>query len=309
MKKMKKGVAILFLILTVFSFNGNTYGAINDTYQKGATVVEDDLETKVKDSVILNALGSFVYWVASAVENLVGKAFKGLTGTEMFPWADRVLFNAVPMLDINIFNPAPASLFKTSGENSTVTPIAKIIRRTYFTVLSISVAFLTIVVGIAATKLALTSIASEKAKYKEAVTKWLFSIILIFLMHNVISFIFWVNEEMVKVASSLIDNAVLEGNLSLLQEALDIPNEQMLNIFKKANKSNISGVTKEETQYLEDNSDVGIMFLKNSDYKSSILFDALSSPSGWTEFWTGNGKDTLRALVKDIKIIKRRDYF
>ena len=297
---LKKSFVAMFLILILFSVSGNIFGAINTTYQNGKTVIEDDLNTKAKDSVILDALGPFVYWVASAVENLVGKAFKGLTGTEMFPWADRVLFNTLPMLDINIFNPADASMFKTKA--GTTTPLAKIVRNTYFTVLTLSVAFLTVVVGIAATKLALSSIASEKAKYKEAVTKWMFSIVLIFLMHNVVSFIFWVNEQMVVVASGLVNETLLNANLSLLQEALNMPDQQMLEIFKKANKSNVEA-TKEETQYVSDHPEVAAKFIKSSNYNDSILFDALAKPNWFTEMTTGNGKDSLRALVRDMKII------
>ena len=297
---LKKSFVVIFLILILFSVNGNIFGAINTKYQNGNTVVEDDLNTKAKDSVILDALAPFVYWIGSAVENLVGKAFKGLTGTEMFPWADRVLFNTLPMLDINIFNPANASMFKT--KSGTVTPLATIVRNTYFTVLTISVAFLAIVVGIAATKLALSSIASEKAKYKEAITQWLFSIVLIFLMHNLVSFIFWVNEQMVIVASGLVNESILSGNLNLLQEAINMSDEQMLEMFKNANKSNVNS-TKEETQYISDNPELAAKFINSDSYGDAILFDALAKPNWFKEMTTGNGKDSLQALVRDMKII------
>lgn len=296
----KKCFVVLFLILILFSVNGSIFGAINTTYQSSKTVEEDDLNQRAKDSEILDALGPFVYWIASAVENLVGKAFKGITGSEMFPWADRVLFNTLPILDINIFNPSEASMFKSKG--GSVTPIARIIRNTYFTILTISVAFLAIVVGIAATKLALSSIASEKAKYKEAVTKWLFSIILIFLMHNVVSFIFWVNEQMVIVASSLVNKSLLDTDFDLLKQAIGLSDQKMLEIFKKANKSNVNA-TKEETQYVSDHSELAIKFIKNKDYNEAILFNALGSPNWLTEMFTGNGKDSLQSLVRDMKII------
>ena len=205
-KVLKISCVILFITLIMFSFTSNTINAaINQTYTEATSKTKTDdtqLDEKVKSTVVLDALASFVYAVASIVENLVGQVFKSLTGSTDFPWADKIIFNSIPLLDINFFNASEGSFFKSSGGEDTV--LAKVVRNTYFSVLAIVIAFLTIVVAIAATKMALSTLATEKAKYKEAVTKWLFSITLIFLMHNLMSFIFFVNEGLVEVASSIL---------------------------------------------------------------------------------------------------------
>ena len=303
---MKKVVVIIFLMLTIFSSGNSVFAAINESYQPTQGVMDDDIDTKVKDSVVIDALATFAYSIGSITENLVGKAFNGLTGNNIFPWADRILFNAIPMLDVNIFNPSEASLFKT--KEGDVTPLAKIVRNTYFTILTLAVAFLTIVVGIAAVKLAISSIASEKAKYKEAIVKWMFSVVLIFLMHNAISFILWMNEQMVVVASSLLNESLLDANLALLNESLTIDNAKALENFLEANKSNV-GLSDDEADYIKQNADIAYRLTNNGNYREAVLFDAFGDASHenrnwWKELFTGNGKQSIYALKADIEFIK-----
>lgn len=203
-RKLKIICAILFIMIIIFPvFTNPVNAAINKNYGNEKTkTLDPQLNKKVKQSAILDALGIFIYSVASIVENLVGNIFSSVSGDTDFPWADRIIFNTIPILDVNFFNAAEGSFYKTSSGQDTF--MANIIRKTYFSVLSICIAFLTIIVAIAATKMALSALASEKAKYKEALTKWLFSIVLIFLMHNLMSFIFFVNEAMVEAASQIL---------------------------------------------------------------------------------------------------------
>lgn len=236
----KKGLkiicAIFFIMIVTFPlFTNVVNAAINKNYSNESGVTtktntnDGKLDKKLGESVIAEALGSFVMSIASLVEKIVGDVFKSITGDTDFPWADRVIFNAIPMLDVNFFNPAKDSFFyaKEDGGDYQTTVIGTMVRNTYFTVLSICVAFLTIIVAIAATKMALSAIASEKAKYKEAITKWLFSIVLIFLMHNLMSFIFFVNEAIVEVASQILVQSFKESeskiaeNMEKLNQELD----------------------------------------------------------------------------------------
>lgn len=311
MANKKRFTVVIFLMLIMFSCVNPIFAAINESYQPTQGVMDDDIDTKVKDSVVIDALATFAYSIGSIVENLVGKAFTGLTGSNIFPWADRILFNAIPMLDVNIFNPAPSSLFKTKAGD--VTPLAKIVRNTYFTILTLSVAFLTIVVGIAAVRLAISSIASEKAKYKEAITKWMFSIVLIFLMHNAISFILWMNEQMVVVASTLLNESLLDANVALLNESLTIDNEKAFENFWKANETGwVNGIDDATLQsyktLLENNKEVLYYFMNSEKYHQSVLFDSYSDSShsfrNWVQqFSNANGVQSIIALRNDVAFI------
>ena len=222
-KGLKLSLAIVFLVLVVFGFSSNTistsYAAINSSYSEYYSDSDPDniMDKKIKDSTIIEALAQFLNAISSLVENTITNLFESLTGEPSFPWADRIIFNAVSLLDVNFFNPSNGSFFKQADDD---TPVAKIVRSTYFTVLAICIAFLTIVVAIAAVRMALTALASEKAKYKEAITKWMFSIILIFLMHNLMAFIFYVNEGLVEVASSILVKSLDNYNGSALNDLL-----------------------------------------------------------------------------------------
>ena len=311
-KHTQKMVVVFLILIIIFSFSNPVFAYINEDYYKNSPVSDGDIDSKINDSVVIDALATFVNALASMVENLVGKAFEGLTGVNTFPWADRILFNAIPMLDVNIFNPYHSSLFKTSvgddGSGGEYTPLAEIVRDTYFTILTIAVAFLTIVVGVAAAKLALTSIASEKAKYKEAITKWMLSIVLLFLIHNLMSFVFWTNEKMVEVASKLLSGRIEQANLDLLLEITNIDNAKALENFLEANKSNID-LTEDEANYLKNNSDITYELMNDADYQDTILFDAFADAShtnrNWfKELFTGNGKQSVYALKRDVELLK-----
>ena len=193
-----------------------------------------------------------------------------LLGSTDFPWADRIIFNSIPLLDVNFFNASNGSFFV---QNNSETPVAKIVRNVYFTVLSICVAFLTIIVAIAATKMALTALASEKAKYKEAITKWLFSIVLIFLMHNLMSFIFFVNEGMVEVASGILIKTLNDYNSDNIKKALasKLDSDTIVENFISANDSIF--VDNSEKEYLnsEENKEMAAVLLSNENFIKKCL--------------------------------------
>ena len=237
-KKTKIAVCTLFITLILFSVTGNIFAQVNQNYGNLTPVQDDDLDSKVTNSVLANAVGALVYALASLAESIVGGVFEKVTGDPTFPWADRVIFNAVPFLDINFFNPSSGSLFlsnEASGSNvingntttiNNATMLARIVRNIYFTMLTLAIGLLSVVVGAMAIKLAISTIASEKAKYKEAITNWLFAIIMIFTVHFAMSFIFFVNEKMVEVASSLVSDELKDKYLSA-----DVPGENVEKIY------------------------------------------------------------------------------
>ena len=298
-KILKFGSVAFLILLVLFSSFGNTINSINaqinQTYNKatGGMSATDDPNTdnQIKESKISDALGQFVLGIASLVEKLIGYVFRSVTGTADFPWADRVIFNAVPLLDVNFFAPSDNSFFLKGGND---TQIAKIIRNTYFTILSICLAFLTIVVAIAAVRMSLTALANEKAKYKEAITKWLFSIVLIFLMHNLISFIFFVNEAMVEAASNILITSLNEYRdqdsaiRKTLEEQLD--DETMVKNFIAGNEGIFTN-TKEAEDYLLENVEVSAYLLRNKTFREVILKYA-SDDSAWDAF-----KNTFKRFI------------
>ncbi len=280
-KALKICFVCVFIVLTLFSISGSSintiFAATNSSYGTSSSSSNDvNLDKKVNDNPVTGALASFVYSIASIVENMVGSMFSALSGDGEFPWADRIIFNSVPLLDINFFNPSEGSFFNDKDGNQT--PISKMVKNTYFTVLAITIAFLTIVVAIAAIRMALSTLATEKAKYKEAITKWMFSITLIFLMHNLMSFIFFLNEGLVEVASGILSDRFNdpEYDMEKIRKNLrgELSDEDRVKNFTEMNDFEMFGDEKEQAkQYLldPDNVEMASRLLQNQTFKEVAL--------------------------------------
>lgn len=204
MKKKKKIYLVLIFLFLIFTGIGvNTYAAVNSHYVEDSINTPGDTgEKSLLYDKLLNLLGHAFYGIGRAIQFLVTAVVKLLSSINQFPWADKVIFNGVSLLDVNFINPAKNSLFMDNS--SKLTTIGTTVRNVYFTGLSISLGFLGIIVAVMAIRLAISSIGSEKAKYKEAIVHWATAIILIFGMHYLISFVFYINEQMVEVASNIV---------------------------------------------------------------------------------------------------------
>ena len=201
-KSIVKITCIVMLSIIIFSYTlNNIYGITNSLYgtDENATI---DLSKSASKSKLFTALGMFVYAIAGFVEKIVAKIFSMITGSRIFPWADGIIFNTIAFLDVNFISPELGSLFVNGSGNDTI--IGVVIKRLYYTVYSLSVALLGIVVAVIAIKLAISSIADEKARYKSALKKWGITLLLTFTVHYLISFVFYLNEKLVEVASNIL---------------------------------------------------------------------------------------------------------
>lgn len=185
-------------MFVAFIFNATSVSAaINKTYSATDPVSDSSLEEAFEESTLLEALAKLIYALGQFFEWILGIIFKLLTGSSDFPWADKIVFNAVPLLDVNFINPDLESFV---GQPD----IQGILKNLYATVLAIAVSFFGIVVMITAIKLVISTIASEKAKYKQAIVDWATGLVMLFCMHFFISFIFYLNEQLVIVASKFV---------------------------------------------------------------------------------------------------------
>lgn len=231
----KKNIAIFLLVLTFLNFltpSIQTMAAVNTDYYDMESGSEDFEGTIDSSSILLRWTGEIVYTLAFGVETLGANIVKAFTGKEFFPWADKIVFNAIPILDINFINPAPGSLMKDASGNETT--IGKILRNIYFTSLSIAIGFLSIVIAISGIRLAVASIAADKAKYKEAIVHWLICLVLIFGLHYLLSFTFYLNEKLVQAASNIANDALSTASDSVvnnLKLQADEDNEAIVESF------------------------------------------------------------------------------
>lgn len=199
MKDRKIVVKVIFtvLIAVILTVNfGNIYGEINTSYAEGAQhVTGQDVINSAEDNILLSPISYLVYFVGILGEWLLTGVSMLTTGSKTVPWADLIVFNAVPVLDINFINPSSGTLMEKY--------LSGVVQNIYFTVLSLAIAFFGLVVLVMAIKILTSAIAADKAKYKEAIMNWVIGIALLFTIHYLISFIFYLNESMVRVASSI----------------------------------------------------------------------------------------------------------
>ena len=240
----KKKIAIIFIVILCLNFFiPNVYALINENYNGGST--HDYKEDTVANSM-LNVFSEIVmpiiYPFFLALENIVKKIIYIFSGTYQFPWADKIIFNRLEFLDVNFINPSPNSLFRDSGGSFTI--LGNIVRNVYFTILSICLAFLGIAVAVNAIKLMFSTIAGEKAKYKQMINSTILTIVLIFGMHYVISFVFYINEQLTYVASQMSYNILNEDQIEDAEEKLesaeDLDNEKLVeNFWKDCNHTSL----------------------------------------------------------------------
>lgn len=212
-KKLGKLILSVFIVILCFNIFSNTiYAAINQSYKTTTNADASKLDEDMNDDeTFLSMTAQVVYIITSGIEWVVSKLVGIFTTTDKFPWADKIIFNAVPMLDVNFINPSSYSLFERSEGTSTA--IAEILKNLYYTVFTIGVSFFGVCVGIIALKLIFASIASQKNKYQKALFEVFKSLILLFISYYLISFLFYVNEKLVESASVILLKTLKDNNL------------------------------------------------------------------------------------------------
>lgn len=233
MKKKTIAIVILFLVLiNAFSPLSQIMASVNREYYDMENGGEDFDGSINTSSILLKWTGEIFYTVAYGIENAGAKIVKAFTGKEFFPWADKIIFNTIPILDVNFINPARGSLMKNVDGDET--GIGTAIRNIYFTSLSIALGFLGIVIAVAAIRLAISTIASDKAKLKESIVSWLTCLVLILALHYLLSFLFFVNEKMVQTASVVANNVLQnasDSTVATLKAQADENNEKVVESF------------------------------------------------------------------------------
>lgn len=234
----KKIVIVISIAIMCFTFLASNIQAMTSTYNASNSTTNVNGNTNNMLSSITDIILPMVYPLFDAVATMVQKIMNALTGSYVFPWSDRILFNSIPFLDVNFINPEPGSLFMNASGN--FTEIGKIVRSSYFTILGIAIGFLGIGVAINVIKMLIASLPSAKARHKEMISATLICLILIFAMHYIISFIFYINEQLVNVAADFATNVLTEDVINTanksLTDAEDANNKKLVeNFFDKCN--------------------------------------------------------------------------
>lgn len=311
-KKTYKIIICISLVIMLFTSFGNVFGATNPDYTPSIQVSENALDSKIKSNILLDTLAGMINAIASLAEYLLGAVFKTLTGDNIFPWADRIIFNGIGFLDINFLNPASNSLFVSNGSTSI---LGKVVYSVYSTIFSLAVLFLGVAVGIMAIRLALSSIAAEKAKYKQAIVNWATCIVMLFLMHYILAFVFWVNEQLVQIASGIliktIDETVTSVDFTEALNSVVSPDERVKKFSnalgdKFSTRSDVTNWVNSVTGD-PDLLDITNKLLLNSNYidqRVVYVADNLSDSDTTIHWWSSNVEIAFKSLKITDKAIQ-----
>lgn len=198
-RKYKVGVVLLITVLFICSMT-SCYAAIN--------IPEDEPDNSgIKNtmSLVLNFTSTGI--LGGAIVPLINvfnliilvilyMIFIG-TGTTAnnfaFPFPDQIIFNRIPLLDPNFINPDAQSI---GGK------VNLLLKNTYYSFFVLAVTIFTIAALVIGIKLVFSSLATEKAKYKESLNNWIFGIVMLFLVHYLLAGMFYLNEQIVKNVSN-----------------------------------------------------------------------------------------------------------
>ena len=209
-------IVLMLFILTNFiaPMVNESYGAINENvasydpqYNKEGSV--GDVAESMLDNILGMALGAVGSVISSVALLIVGllyillqTIFAPITGQWGFPSIESIVFNGVVPFDPNFINP--------SGGDESSRAFAKIfqepIKNVYQSGYVIAGSIFVIGAMIIGMKLAVSSIASEKAYYKEMIGTWVKGVALLFTVHILVTATFYLNEQIVASLSNGIEN-------------------------------------------------------------------------------------------------------
>ncbi len=200
---------IMVSLMLISTFGSNVYAELNpnNTGVEGLAKALNDVLGLLGNlaSAALAGFATLTNAVAVMVYMLLSVMFTGTTGS-VFPSPDNIVFNRVAIFDVNFFNPNKFSIYGKITNVSNGTESGNIILKLYNSFQAIAVSVFILAAVIVGIKLALSTIASEKAACKKAMTNWLIGIVVLFLMRLIIAAIFELNEIIVWKISSISDH-------------------------------------------------------------------------------------------------------
>lgn len=188
------------------NFFTETLDGIAGTVKDATRYVADSLVKAVGQVAAgsLMKILNFFALAAAAVFFLALYAIWGLFGGSIFdmPWPDKIVFNEMAMFDPNFINPTKTSeLYSDIQATHLMGYMQSAITTVYFSFFVIAMAIMVISAMVLGIKLAMTSIASQKAQYKEMINKWVVGVVLLFSLHFIMAGAFAINEAICEICS------------------------------------------------------------------------------------------------------------
>jgi len=213
------------IILNNFLFSSYTYAASGIINEAGKLVIEaiqDVLGTvigilAILPKIVALAIGAAINALTAAV------AYSGNDGLQLPAISPfDIIFGKVALVDIDFFN--------IKDDGSIIMAIRAGVANWYYIMRIVASAILLVILIYVGIRMAISTIADDKALYKKMIVDWVVSLALIFLLQYIIIFTINVNKAIVNALSTFIDSnnstsSSIEhvyANLMLLAVGIDI---------------------------------------------------------------------------------------
>ena len=226
-KRICKYSLMVVLVVFLFGIGTNIYAGI--TGENGNVITAPSKNNMTLDEitgfikyimdiaigVMLRPISWLILVIAVIIFIIMTVIFGGLGGNFIPPLPDVLVFNKVPFFDVNFISPYIEKIDdKYTASSSFVSWISDLIGNFYYTMFVLAGAIFAITAMIIGIKLALSTIATEKAHYKQALMMWVKGIAVLFTAHFLILSIFTLNENIVsQISSSVKDEVSYEVDL------------------------------------------------------------------------------------------------
>ena len=197
----KKMIVTLLVVVLVFNF------IINPFCFAGADWVRDFITGLLSTfvgvitwipRVLALGLGYAIDALASAIAYIDGTVSVGGTAAEkrLFITPFEIVFNETAITNVDFFD------FTGVGSDTVVYKIRTNVAGWYYFMRFIAVAILLVILVYVGIRMALSTIAEDKAKYKKMLVDWLASLALVFVLQYIMIFIIQLSNTLVKAISS-----------------------------------------------------------------------------------------------------------
>lgn len=196
--KKKILICVLIFILIALCTHFSVYAA-----QSNRTVIDTAIQGILK--LLGTVIGVFtwpiklmVLGVSVAIQGLMSVLGRlGGASEDLFVTPFTILFNKLEVVSIDFFN--------FSASASFINEFRKNIAMWYYVLRFIATAILLAILVYIGIRMAISTVAEEKAKYKKMIVDWVTSIALLYLLHYIIVFVIEVNTALIDMLTAVAD--------------------------------------------------------------------------------------------------------
>ena len=220
---MKKIISSLLVVIVLFNFILGSDAYATESFQGSNSITEDSISSKDQEMIVnegkaedksesgmigdtnfvWDLLGDIFGTIIGILANvinlfplLVQTCMTVISGSDGLFTIEQAVFNEIGLFNINYFNFENTYKIGT-GDNeeiidinsSIITEVRKSIAKFFIILRLIAVALSLLILIYVGIRMALSTVASDKAKYKQMLIAWVESIIMLFMMQYIISII------------------------------------------------------------------------------------------------------------------------